>query len=99
VIEKDPFVAKTNQGVSMRTLVAIASSMTLLVSGAMAADNTGQLLPGKPAGVRQAQDVSKTALIVISGIVVAGVVIGLAASSNGNPGGPVALTTAPSTTS
>lgn len=82
----------------MRTLVASVLSMTLLVSGAMAADGSGRLAPGKPAGVRQAQEVSTTALVIITGIVVTGLAIGLATSSNGTPGGPVALTTTPSTT-
>jgi hypothetical protein len=81
----------------MRTLVASLLSMTLLASGAMA-ESAGPLAPGKPAGVRQAQEINKTALIIITGIVVAGVAIGLSTSSNGNPGGPVALTTTPTTT-
>jgi hypothetical protein len=83
------------KGAFMRTFIASALSMTLLVSSALAA---GPLSPGKPAGVKQAQEINKTALIVISGIVVTGVAIGLATSSNGNPGGPVALTTVPTTT-
>ena len=81
----------------MRTLVASILSMTLLASGAMA-ESASPLAPGKPAGVRQAQEINKTALIIITGIVVAGVAIGLSTSSNGNPGGPVALTTTPTTT-
>jgi len=36
--------------------------------------------------------------VIITGIVVAGLAIGLATSSDGNPGGPVALTTTPGTT-
>jgi len=82
----------------MRTLIASALSLAL-VSGAMAADRVGPLAPGKPAGVRKAQDMgNSTALIIISGIVIAGVAIGLSTSSDGNPGGPVALTTVPTTT-
>jgi hypothetical protein len=82
----------------MRILIASALSLTLLISGAMAADSTGPLAPGKPAGVRRAQEDNTTALIVITGIVVAGLAIGLATSSDGNPGGPVALTTVPTAT-
>jgi hypothetical protein len=78
--------------------MASVLSLTLLASGAMGADNSGLLSPGKPAGIKQAQGGDKTALIVITGIVAAGVAIGLATSSNGNPGGPVALTTVPTTT-
>jgi hypothetical protein len=65
----------------------------------MAADNAGPLAPGKPASVKRAQEVDRTALIVITGIVAAGLAIGLSTSSNGNPGGPVPITTVPSTTS
>lgn len=84
----------------MRTFIAAAISISLLVSGAMAAESAGPLAPGKPAGVKRAQEmsVSTTALVIITGIVVAGVAIGLSTSSDGNPGGPVALTTTPSTT-
>ena len=82
----------------MRTLIASALSLALLASGAMA-ESTGPLAPGKPAGVKKAQDQGNTtALIIITGIVVGGLAIGLATSSDGNPGGPVALTTTPGTT-
>jgi hypothetical protein len=75
-------------------------SISLLVSGAMAAESAGPLAPGKPAGVKHAQEmgVSTTALVIITGIIVAGVAIGLSTSSDGNPGGPVTLTTVPTTT-
>jgi hypothetical protein len=92
------FISKTHQGAFMRTLVASVLSVTLLASAALAADNAGPLASGKPAGVKRAQEVSQTALIVITGIVAVGVAIGLGTSSNGNPGGPVALTTVPTTT-
>lgn len=82
----------------MRTLIASALSVTLLVSGAMAAESTGPLAPGKPAGIKHAQEVNTTALVVITAIVVGGLAIGLATSSDGNPGGPVTLTTVPTTT-
>ena len=82
----------------MRTLIASVLSATLLASAAMAADNAGPLAAGKPAGVRGAQEVSSTALVVITGIVAAGVAIGLGTASSGNPGGPVPLTVVPSTT-
>jgi hypothetical protein len=84
----------------MRTFLAAAISISLLVSGAMAGESAGPLVPGKPAGVKRAQEmgVSTTALVIITGIVVAGVAIGLSNSSDGNPGGPVPLTTTPTTT-
>jgi hypothetical protein len=83
----------------MQKLLPAVLSMTLVASGAMAAGEIGQLAPGKPAGVKQAQEVGTTALAVIAGIVAVGLVIGLSTSSDGNPGGPVTLTTVPSTTS
>jgi hypothetical protein len=92
------FVSKTHQGAFMRTFVASVLSITMLASGALAADNAGPLASGKPAGVKQAQGISQTALIVITGIVAAGVAIGLSTSSNGTPGGQVTLTTTPATT-
>jgi hypothetical protein len=83
----------------MRNLVAAALSITLIASTAFAGD-AGSLATGKPAGVKQAQAMNSgnTALFVIAGIVAAGVAIGLSTSSNGNPGGPVTLTTAPANT-
>jgi len=72
--------------------------VALLVSEAMAGEKVGPLAPGKPAGVKHAQEMNTTALVIITGIVVAGLAIGLATSSDGNPGGPVALTTTPGTT-
>jgi hypothetical protein len=82
----------------MRTLIASALSVSLLVSGAMGGEKVGPLAPGKPAGVKHAQEMNTTALVIITGIVVAGLAIGLATSSDGTPGGPVALTTTPATT-
>jgi hypothetical protein len=81
----------------MRNLVALLLSMTVMTSGAMAAGDAG-LAPGKPAGVKHAQEVSQTAILIIGGIVAAGVAIGLGTASGGNPGGPVTLTTVPTTT-
>ena len=82
----------------MRNCIAMALSMALCASTAVAGETSGPLKPGKPAGVKQAQEADRTALIVIVGIVAVGAAIGLATSSNGNPGGPVTLTTVPSTT-
>ena len=82
----------------MRNLFAAALSLTLIAPAAFAGD-AGRLAAGKPAGVKQAQGVDNTTLFVIGGIVAAGVAIGLTTSSSGNPGGPVTLTTVPTTTS
>jgi hypothetical protein len=81
----------------MRNLVAAALSFSLLASSALAA-NEGALAPGKPAGVKTAQGVDTTALLVIGGIVAVGAIIGITQSSDGNPPNMVTstvLTSAP----
>jgi hypothetical protein len=81
----------------MRNLVAAALSFSLLASSALAA-NEGGLAPGKPAGVKAAQGVDTTALLVIGGIVAVGAIIGITQSSDGNPPNMVTstvLTSAP----
>lgn len=82
----------------MRNLVAAALSVTLMASSAFAAGEVGPLTPGKPAGVKQAQEVDTTALLVIGGIVAVGAIIGITQASDGNPPNMVTstvLTSAP----
>jgi hypothetical protein len=81
----------------MGKLIAAALSFSLLASSALAA-NQGALTPGKPAGVKAAQGVDTTALLVIGGIVVVGAIIGITQASGGNPPNMVTstvLTSAP----
>ena len=77
----------------MRIFGAAILATTLLVTNAFAAT----LPAGKPAGVKKAQMDTNNALLIVTGIGLAGLGIGLAASSNG--GGPTAFTTAPIATS
>jgi len=78
----------------MRNLVAAVLSLTLIASSAMAAGEAGSLTPGKPAGVKQAQEgVDTRALLVIGGIVVLGVIIGVTTDSDGNPPNMVSSST------
>ena len=77
----------------MRIFGAALLATSLLVTNAFAATT---LSAGKPAGVRKAQSEHSNTLLIIGGIGLAGVGIGLAASSNG--GGPTAVTTAPIST-
>ncbi|HMH65675.1 MAG TPA: hypothetical protein VK515_08820 [Rhizomicrobium sp.] len=77
----------------MRIFGAAILATTLLVTNAFAAT----LPVGKPAGVKKAQMGSQNTLLIIGGIGLAGLGIGLAASSNG--GGPSAITSAPISTS
>ena len=81
----------------MGKLVAAVLSFSLLASSALAASE-GALAPGKPAGVKAAQEVDTTALLVIGGIVVVGAIIGITQASDGNPPNMVTstvLTSAP----
>ena len=78
----------------MRTIGSALLAATLIVSSAFAAtDSVGPLAPGKPAGVKKAQDVDTSTLlwIVGGGLVIGG--IALAASSGSDK------TPAPSSTS
>ncbi len=77
----------------MRNLIAAALSFTLIASSAFAAGKAGGLAPGKPAGVKEAQGVNSTALLVIGGIVVIGTIIGITSASDGNPPSQVSAST------
>jgi hypothetical protein len=70
----------------MRTFIAIALSTTLLASSAFAGD-VGPLATGKPAGVKQAQDmnIGTTGWVLIGVGVVTAIAVGVASSSNGSP--------------
>ena len=68
----------------MRIFIAAALSSTLIVSAALAAD-VGPLASGKPAGVKQAQEVGTTGWVLIGAGVVAAIAIAVASDSNGKP--------------
>jgi hypothetical protein len=70
----------------MRTLIAVALSTTLLASTAFAADSSGPLPAGKPAGVKAAQ-IGQAGWILIGVGAVVGIVAGAASGSNGSPVG------------
>jgi hypothetical protein len=77
----------------MRNLVAAALSLSLIASSSLAAE-VGPLGAGKPAGVKQAQmGADSTALLVIAGIVIVGVIIGVSTASDGNPPNMVSSST------
>lgn len=70
----------------MRTFSAALLAATLVMTNAFAAP----LSAGKPAGVKEAQSQAPSALMIITGIGLAGVGFGLAASNSG--GGPKSTT-------
>jgi len=80
----------------MRILISLALAASMAASSAFAGDNAGPLAAGKPAGVRQAQGINNTDLVLIGIGVVTAIAIGVATSSNGSPlqpSNPVAVTT------
>lgn len=78
----------------MRIFGAAILAASLLVTNAFAATT---LPAGKPAGVKKAQMEDRNTILIISGIGLAGLGIGLAASQNG--GGPTTSTTPATSTS
>jgi hypothetical protein len=80
--------------IDMKSFGSVLLAATLFAGSAFAAtDATGPLAPGKPAGVKKAQDVDTATLlwVVGGGLVVGG--IALAASSGGNDNTPVTPST------
>jgi hypothetical protein len=77
----------------MRTIGAVLLASSLVASNAFAATGTGApLTPGKPAGVKQAQAMDNTLLLVVGlGVVAAG--IALVASGNGKTAETATTTT------
>jgi hypothetical protein len=78
----------------MRNFYAILTAAALLSGSAMAAGSDTSLAPGKPAGLRTAQEDDNTFVYILGlGVVAAG--IALVASDNGHDNNPP--TTTPST--
>ena len=77
----------------MRTFLSVVLA-TLLTSSALAAD--GALAPGKPAGVKQAQDQDNTLLYVAGlGLVAAGIAIAASSGNDHNTTTTTTTTTSP----
>ena len=72
----------------MRNLVAAVMAASLVASSALAAPATGPLAAGKPAGVKQAQDMNDSTVWYIVGLGV--VAAGVAIVASGNSNGPLA---------
>lgn len=78
----------------MRNFCAAAAALSLLAASAFAAP----LSPGKPAGVRKAQDQDNTVLYIVGlGVVAAGIAIAVSDNDNGTSQGTI-TTTPPTTT-
>jgi len=81
----------------MRDIGTVVLITALFASSALAASD-GALAPGKPAGVRQAQQENGHTMLVIAGVTLVGVGIGLAVSGSGNGASPTPTTQAPTGT-
>jgi hypothetical protein len=79
----------------MKTMYAVIAAASLLATTAMAAP---PLAPGKPAGLRQAQDADDNTVLYIIGIGAVAAGIALLASGNDKDNGMVTPPTSTSTT-
>lgn len=68
----------------MRAFVAAALAATLFTSSAFAADDSGPLAAGKPAGVQKAQLETGGVLLVVGILAVAGAIAAIASTTQGN---------------
>ena len=74
----------------------VASSTGMRIGVDAAAADTGPLAAGKPAGVKQAQEIGNSTFVLIGIGVVTAIAIGVASGSNGKPvqaTPPIAVTT------
>jgi hypothetical protein len=80
----------------MRNFYAILTAAALLSGSAMAAGTDASLAPGKPAGLRTAQERDNTFIYIVGlGAVAAGIALVASDSDNGHNNNPP--TTTPST--
>jgi hypothetical protein len=68
----------------MKLAIATAASLTLFSTVSFADPIQGTLPAGKPAGIRQAQHADDSTLYIVTGVVVLGLIIGIAASTGGS---------------
>ena len=81
----------------MRRVVPTVLLSVLIAQSALAASPTAPLAPGKPAGIKQAQDEDTTPLLVF-GAAAVGIGIALAVSDNSTPATPSVTTITTATT-
>jgi hypothetical protein len=90
-------LVKLLQELEMRTIGAALLASSLIVSSAFAAtDASAPLTPGKPAGVKQAQSMDNTLLLVLGlGVVAGGIALVATGNSKTAPSAVTTTTTAP----
>ena len=79
----------------MKLAVALCASLMLTSTSSFADPIQGPLPPGKPAGTRAAQGSEESTLYIITGVVILGIIIGVAASAGSSTPSTNALASAP----
>jgi hypothetical protein len=77
-----------------RALIAMAVATSFFATNLLAAEATGTLAPGKPSGVKKAQDWDMQTLGIFGGLALAGILVGLSTGQS-NKSQPVNATTTP----
>ena len=65
----------------MKLAIALCASLMLAPTSSFADPIQGPLPPGKPAGTRAAQGSEDSTLYILTGVVILGIIIGVAASA------------------
>ena len=65
----------------MKLAIALCASLMLASTSSFADPIQGPLPPGKPAGTRAAQGSEDSTLYILTGVVILGIIIGVAASA------------------
>ena len=79
----------------MKLAIALCTSLMLASTPGFADPEKGPLAPGKPAGTRAAQGSDNSTLYIISGVVILGIIIGVAASAGSSAPNTSAIAAAP----
>jgi hypothetical protein len=79
----------------MKLALALCASLMLASTSSFADPVEGPLAPGEPAGTRAAQRSEDTTLYILSGVVILGLIIGIAASTGSSAPSTDAIAAAP----
>ena len=75
--------------------LALALCASLMLASTQSFADPGPLPPGKPAGTRAAQGSGDSTLYIISGVVILGIIIGVAASAGSSAPNTNTISAAP----
>lgn len=83
----------------MRMLLTVTLAAAMFTSAALAGEGAAPLVPGKPAGVKQAQSEGVNTIAILGLTAIAGVVVIASSRSSHHNGGTAASTTTTTGTS